>query len=199
MRLPKSKQNFLKNHFLPEKCQKLSLPVPSSATCERSRSALWKRHPECGTSWLSEDTPVDGAHDFAALCFGSVASVNIFTVHCSQLEVQQSWTRHWACCPARVSLLLCSRWEARSALMTTEFLGWVTLFICHLGLAHTLLFMPSLYLSSQFSVLQMFSLFYLKQKNSRCFLQVPKILHFVWLPPLAHALKNHLVLHAHPT
>lgn len=133
--------------------------------CERSRSALWKRAPECGTSGLPEDTPVDGAHDSAALCFGSVAPINIFTVHCSQFEVQQSWTSHWACCPARVSLLLCSRWEARSALMTIEFLGWVILLMCHLGLTHTLLFMPSLYLPSSFSVLQVFSLSYPKQKN----------------------------------
>lgn len=142
---------FSDKSFLPKKKKKiqdLSLPVPPFAMCERSRSALLKRAPECGTQGLPEDTPVDGAHDSAALCFGFVAPINIFTVHCSQLEVQQSWTSHWTCCPARVSLLLCSRWEARSALITTEFLGWLILFTYHLGLTHTLLFMPSLYLPS---------------------------------------------------
>lgn len=144
----KIKATFSDNSFLPKRIPRFFYSIPSSATCERSRSALWKRPPGCGTSGLPEDTPADGAHDPAELCFGTVAQINIFTVHCSQLEVQQSWTRHWACCPARVSLLLFSRWEARSALMTTEFLGWVTLFTCHLGLTHTLPLMPLLYLSS---------------------------------------------------
>lgn len=58
----KEKKNLLRNYFCLKNPKKVLVPIPSSTTRESSRNALWKRHPVCGTSWLPEDLPLDGAH-----------------------------------------------------------------------------------------------------------------------------------------